>query len=87
MAAEANLSLLRRHAAVILARQAAQRAVKRHIRSQGRVKLSTVSHATLTRLGNEWLDAHRELLAEAAQHASELGCGQRPVSRRRTKAG
>ena len=42
MAAEANLSLLRQHAAVILARQAAQRIVKRLIQREGRVKLSTL---------------------------------------------
>jgi integrase len=67
MAAEANLSLLRQHAAVILARQAALRAVKRQIQREGRVKLSTLSAATLARLGNEWLGQHPELIAEAAQ--------------------
>jgi hypothetical protein len=67
MAAEANLSLLHQHAAVILARQAAQKAVKRRIQKEGRIKLSTLSAATIARLGNEWLHDHPELLAEAAQ--------------------
>jgi hypothetical protein len=53
MAAEANLSLLRQHAAVILARQAAHRIIVRKIRAQGRVPLSTLSHAVLTRLAME----------------------------------
>jgi hypothetical protein len=66
MAAEANLSLFRQHAAVILAQQAAQRAVKRQIRSQGKIKLSAISAATLTRLGNDYLRSHPELLVEAA---------------------
>jgi hypothetical protein len=66
MAAEANLSLFRQHAAVILAQQAAQRAVKRQIRSQGKIKLSSISAATLTRLGNDYLRSHPELLVEAA---------------------
>ena len=66
MAAEANLSLLRQSAIVILARQAAQRAVKRRIRSQGRVKLSTLSLAHITRLANEYVLTHPELLIDAA---------------------
>jgi hypothetical protein len=66
MAAEANLSLFRQHAAVSLAQQAAQRAVKRQIRSQGKIKLSAISAATLTRLGNDYLRSHPELLADAA---------------------
>jgi hypothetical protein len=66
MAAEANLSLLRQHATVILARQAAMRIVKRQIKAQGRVKLSTLSAATLTRIANDYLREHPELLAEAA---------------------
>jgi hypothetical protein len=57
---------LRQSAIVILARQAALREVKRRIRSQGRAKLSTLSAATLTRLGNEYLLSHPELIAEAA---------------------
>jgi hypothetical protein len=60
MAAEANLSLLRQHAAV-----AAQKAVKRRIQREGRINLSTIAHATLTRLANEWLRQHPELLVEA----------------------
>jgi hypothetical protein len=72
MAAEANLSLFRQHAAVILARQAAETAVKRRIQREGRVKLSTIAHATLTRL--EWLRQHPELLAEAVDRQRELLC-------------
>jgi hypothetical protein len=56
MAAEANLSLLRQHAAVILARQSAMRAVRRRIKAQGQVKLGSLPFSTLSRLANEWLD-------------------------------
>jgi hypothetical protein len=56
----------RQAAAIVLAQQAAMRIVKRQIKAQGRVKLSTVFHATLTRLGNDYLRSHPELLAEAA---------------------
>jgi hypothetical protein len=66
MTAEANLSLLRQHAAVILAQQAALWIVKRRIQAQGWVKLSTLSAATLTRIANDYLREHPELLAEAA---------------------
>lgn len=62
----------RQHAAVILARQSAMREVKRRIQKEGRVKLYSASAATLTRLGNEWLDQHPELLVEAAERAPEL---------------
>jgi hypothetical protein len=64
MAAEANASLLRQQAAVILARRAAMREVKRRRQKQG--LRGTLPHATLARLGQEWLQAHPELLAEAA---------------------
>jgi hypothetical protein len=64
MAAEANAILQRQHAAVILARQAAMREVKRRRQKQG-IK-GSLPYATLTRLGNEWLDQHPELIAEAA---------------------
>src|ERR1700722_17963621 len=66
MAAEANLSLLRQSAIVILAQQAALRIVKRQIKAQGRVKLSTLSAATLTRIANDYLREHPALLADAA---------------------
>jgi hypothetical protein len=82
MAAEANPSLLRQHAAVILARQAAQKAVKRRIQKEGRIKLSTLSAATIARLGNEWLCHHPELIAEAA--ASPIVQNLRITNRRRT---
>ena len=64
MAAKANLSLLRQHAAVILARQAAMREVKRRRQKQG--LRETLPYAALSRLANEWLDQHPELIAEAA---------------------
>jgi hypothetical protein len=66
MAVEANTILQRQSAIVVVARQSAQRAVKRQIKAAGRVRLSTLSAATIARLGNEWLAAHPELLAEAA---------------------
>ena len=49
MAAEANLSLLRQHAAVILARQSALKAVRQRIKREGRIK-EPLAFATLTRL-------------------------------------
>ena len=64
MAAEANLSLLRQHAAVILARQHAMREVKRRRQKQG-IK-GPLPFSTLSRLAIEWLDTHPELLADAA---------------------
>jgi hypothetical protein len=63
MAAEANLSLLRQHAAVILARQAAMWAVKRRIQKEGRIKPGSLPLSTLSRLANEWLQDHPQLLA------------------------
>jgi hypothetical protein len=64
MAAEANPSLLRQSAIVILARQAAMREVKRRRQKQG--LRETLPHSTLARLDNEWLHDHPELLAVAA---------------------
>ena len=66
MAAEANLSLFRQHAAVILAQQAAQRAIKRQIKGEGRVKLSSLTAAHIARLAIEYLDQHPQLIAQAA---------------------
>jgi hypothetical protein len=66
LAAEADLSLLRQLAIVTLARQSALRTIKSKIKREGRVKLGTLSQATLTRLANDWLRQHPELLAEAA---------------------
>jgi hypothetical protein len=63
MTVEANLILQRHHAAVILARQAAMREVKRRRQKQG-IK-GSLPFSTLARLGNEWLAAHPELYAEA----------------------
>ena len=63
MAAEANLSLFRQHAAVILARQAALREVKRRRQKQG-IK-GTLPFSTLSRLANDYLDQHPELIAKA----------------------
>ena len=56
----------RQAAAIVLAQQAAMRIVKRQIKAQGRVKLSTLSAATLTRIANDYLREHPELIAEAA---------------------
>jgi hypothetical protein len=57
MAAEANASLLRQHAAVILARQAAMRIIKKQIRAEGRLRLSTIPQAVLNRLAIELVEA------------------------------
>ena len=73
MAAEANLSLLRQSAIVILAQQAALRIVKRRIQAQGRVKLSTLSAATLTRIANDYLREHPELLCRTQEIRSNVG--------------
>jgi hypothetical protein len=80
MAAEANLRLLRQHAAVILARQHAMREVKRRRQKQG-IK-GPLPFSTLSRLAIEWLDAHPELLADAA--ASPIGQEVRILRKRRT---
>jgi Resolvase, N terminal domain len=64
MAAEANAILQRQHAAVILARQAAMREVKRRRQKQG-IK-GSLPHSTLARLAIEHLQDHPHLLAEAA---------------------
>jgi hypothetical protein len=61
-----ELNARRQTAVVILAQQSAMRAVRRQIQREGRIKLWSLSHATLTRLGNEWLRQHPELIAEAA---------------------
>jgi hypothetical protein len=53
MAAEADLILQRQHAAVILARQAAMREVKR--RRQKRGLRETLPYSVLSRLAIEWL--------------------------------
>jgi hypothetical protein len=63
MTVEANLILQRQHAAVILARQAAMREVKRRRQKLG-IK-ETLPYSTLSRLAIEWLDQHPELYAEA----------------------
>ena len=80
MAAEANLRLLRQHAAVILARQHAMREVKRRRQKQG-IK-GPLPFSTLSRLAIEWLDAHPELLADAA--ASPIVQELRILRKRRT---
>jgi hypothetical protein len=54
--------------AVTLAHQAAIKAVKSRARSQGRIRISTVSAAEWSRLGREYLAEHRELIdAELAK--------------------
>ena len=69
MAAEANPSLLRQHAAVILARQAAIRQLKLCRQKQG-IK-GPLPFSALSRLANEWLDQDPELVAEAAADPME----------------
>ena len=66
MAAPSLRSLLaeRQAAAVVLARQAALRAVRRRIQKEGKIK-EPLPLSTLSRLANEWLDDHPELYAEA----------------------
>jgi hypothetical protein len=61
-----ELNALRQSAAVILARQAALREVRQRIKRAGRIKLGTLSAATLARIANDYLRAHPELVAEAA---------------------
>jgi hypothetical protein len=70
----------RQAAAVVLARLAAQKEVRRRIKS-------LIPYARLTRLGNEWLEQHPALLTEALELATELFPQVPPVSRRKTKAG
>jgi hypothetical protein len=63
MAVEANPILQRQHAAVILARRAAMREVKRNRQRQG--LRETLPMSVLSRMAREWLAAHPELYAEA----------------------
>lgn len=56
---------LAQHAAVILARLTAQKEVRRRIKKSGG-NLSLIPYSRLTRLGNEWLEEHPELIAAAA---------------------
>jgi hypothetical protein len=64
MTVEANAILQRQHAAVILARQQAIKAVRRQRQKQG--LRETLPMSVLSRLAREWLDDHPALLAEAA---------------------
>jgi len=82
MAAEANLSLFRQHAAVILAQQSALKAVRQRIKKEGRIK-EPLPFSTLSRLANEWLRQHPELIAEAAADPIVLQISQ--VSNRKRK--
>jgi hypothetical protein len=84
MAAEANLRLLRQHAAVILARQQAMREVKRRRQKQG-IK-GPLPFSTLSRLANGWLDAHPELIAQAAADPIVLQISQVSIKKRRPAA-
>jgi phage FluMu protein gp41 len=45
--------------------------VRRRIQKEGRIK-GPLSLSTLSRLANEWLHDHPQLLAEAAERAAEL---------------
>jgi hypothetical protein len=83
MAVEANASLLRQSAIVILARQAAMREVKRRRQKAG-IK-GTLPHSILARLSIEWLADHPELLVEAA--ASPIVQNLRLTHRRRRTLG
>jgi hypothetical protein len=85
MAAEANLSLLRQSAVVILARQSAIRAVRRRIQKEGKIK-EPLPLSTLSRLANEWLHCHPELLLEAAQSDIVLQMSTLPHRKRRPAA-
>ena len=64
-----ELTPQQQHAAVTLARLAAQKEIKRCRQKQG--LRETLPHSTLARLSIEWLADHPELLAEAA--ASPVG--------------
>jgi hypothetical protein len=61
-------------AAVILARQAAQREVTRRIKRAGQVRLSSIPASRIARLANEWLEAHPELIDVADPIVREM-CG------------
>ena len=85
MAAEANPSLLRQHAAVILAQQSALKAVRQRIKKEGRIK-EPLPFSTLSRLANEWLRQHPELIAEAAADPIVLQISQVVHRKRRPAA-
>jgi HEPN domain-containing protein len=73
-------------AAVILARQSAERLVKKRIRAEGRVPLSTLSYATLTRMANELVEAHPEMIAEALGSPIIAALASLPLPQRGRKA-
>jgi hypothetical protein len=80
MASLSELTPEQQHAAVVLARLAAQREVKR-LRQKKRIK-GPIAFSVLSRMANEWLADHPELYAEAALSpiVQELGI----VRKRRT---
>jgi hypothetical protein len=82
MAAEANVSLFRQHAAVILAQQSALKAVRQRIKKEGRIK-EPLPFSTLSRLANEWLRQHPELIAEAAADPIVVQISQVSFKRRK----
>jgi hypothetical protein len=75
-----ELSPEQQQAAVVLARLAAQKAVKR-IRQKKGIK-GPLPFSVLSRLANEWLDQHPELYAEAL--ASPIVQELQQTHRRRT---
>jgi hypothetical protein len=85
MAAEANLSLFRQHAAVILAQQSALKAVRQRIQKEGKIK-EPLPFSTLSRLANEWLRQHPELIAEAAADPIVVQMSQVSFKRRKPAA-
>jgi hypothetical protein len=56
----------------VLARQAARKAVKEHLRAQG-IRLTYVPHRQIVRQTKAHLEAHPELYEQALQRAWEMG--------------
>jgi hypothetical protein len=72
-------------AAVVLARVAAEREVRRRIKKAGR-NPSLIPAARIARLGNEWLEEHPELIAEALADPILAALSSPPLPRRGRKA-
>ncbi len=62
---QAQLRARLSQAAITLARQQAEKAVKRQVQAEGRRKLSQIAHREIVALARDYLAEHPELIAEA----------------------
>ena len=62
---QAQLRARLSQAAITLARQQAEKAVKRQVQAEGRRKLSQIAHREIVALARDYLAEHPELIPEA----------------------